>query len=211
MIGVDDYGFDALYIDWRVLAQGDPVPGVYYVDLQGQASIDVVDAQIDILTAALLAQDIHATTINRPKQSDAQAQQVAIFGVVFNATSLLMATLSMAVHERQKEIGVRRSIGATSVVIMGQFMLEGVLVGLLAWVLAAPLSVGLGAGLMDMLPFNYFSFSYPPYVLVWGVVGIVITAALVSLWPSIIASRKTVAISCVTSNRRVGRCRCASF
>ena len=86
-----------------------------------------------------------------------------------------------------------RSVGATSSAIIIQFLLEGVLVGALAWIAAAPLSVALGMGLMAVLPFDYLTFSYPPVVLVMGLGGVLVIAALASLWPSLMASRKTVA------------------
>lgn len=86
-----------------------------------------------------------------------------------------------------------RSVGATSLRIMAQFMVEGLLVGVLAWILAAPLSVGLGAGLMGLLPFDYLTFTYPPIVLLMGLIGIVVIAGVASIWPSVTASRKTVA------------------
>ncbi len=52
----------------------------------------------------------------------------------------LMGALSISVVERTREIGVMRSIGASSADIMGMFMLEGVLQGLLSWVVAVPIS-----------------------------------------------------------------------
>ncbi len=98
----------------------------------------------------------------------------------------------MAVYERQREIGVMRSIGAGSGTIMTQFLLEGILVGVFAWIAAAPLSYILGYGLSKVLPFTYVVFRYPPLLLVIGLVGVVMIAALASLWPSLGASRKTV-------------------
>jgi putative ABC transport system permease protein len=105
----------------------------------------------------------------------------------------LLATLSMAVFERQKEIGVMRSIGAGSFTIVIQFLLEGILVGIIAWIVAVPLSYFLGVGLADSLGFGAnFDFEYPPQVLVMGFVGIIIIATIASLWPSLSAARKTV-------------------
>jgi putative ABC transport system permease protein len=52
----------------------------------------------------------------------------------------LMSTMAMNVVERRREIGVMRAIGASSLTIVGMFVLEGMLVGGLSWLLAAPLS-----------------------------------------------------------------------
>jgi len=98
----------------------------------------------------------------------------------------------MSVFERQKEIGVMRSIGASSRTVAGQFLVEGILVGLAAWIIGAPLSYLLSKGLVAMLPFDIQNISYAPISLLVGLVGIVIIAAVASLWPSIRAARKTV-------------------
>jgi len=52
----------------------------------------------------------------------------------------LMGTLSINVVERRREIGVMRAIGATSAAIARIFVGEGILLGALSWLFAAPLS-----------------------------------------------------------------------
>jgi putative ABC transport system permease protein len=210
IIGIDDSDFEAIFIDWRTLAHmvdytddaGNPLPGQFYVVLEGSPSIEEVDAMIDVVSEQLSADGIQATYINQPAIAEIQAEQIDLFGVMFNITSGIMAlvgaiglmtTLSIAVFERQKEIGVMRSVGARSFTILSQFLTEGILVGVGAWIAAMPLSVALGFGFIGMLPFNFVDFTYPPQVLGLGFGGIVIVAAIASLWPSLIASRKTVA------------------
>jgi len=86
-----------------------------------------------------------------------------------------------------------RSIGAGSSTIITQFLVEGVLVGVLAWMIAIPLSYLLGNGLSTSLGFGEaFVFEYPPQVLLNGFLGIVIIAAVASIWPSLSAARSTV-------------------
>ena len=53
----------------------------------------------------------------------------------------LMGALWISVIERTKEIGVMRAIGALSRTIVGMFILEGVVQGLMSWALAVPLSL----------------------------------------------------------------------
>lgn len=53
----------------------------------------------------------------------------------------LMGALSIGVIERTKEIGVLRAIGARSRTILGIFVMEGVLQGLISWSIAIPLSI----------------------------------------------------------------------
>ena len=86
-----------------------------------------------------------------------------------------------------------RSIGAGSMTVVTQFLTEGIMVGIVAWIVALPLSVFLGVSLAGGLDFGEgFTFEYPPQITVVGLVGIIIIATIASLWPSISASRKTV-------------------
>ena len=61
---------------------------------------------------------------------------VALVGAI-----ALMGALSIGVIERTKEIGVLRAIGARSHTILGIFVMEGVLQGLISWLIAIPLSI----------------------------------------------------------------------
>lgn len=56
----------------------------------------------------------------------------------------LAGTLSINVLERRREIGVMRAIGASSPTIAGLFIGEGLILGLIAWVVAIPLSIPVG-------------------------------------------------------------------
>lgn len=61
---------------------------------------------------------------------------VAVVGAI-----ALMGALSIGVIERTKEIGVLRAIGARSHTILGIFVMEGILQGLISWLIAVPLSI----------------------------------------------------------------------
>jgi len=52
----------------------------------------------------------------------------------------LMGALSISVVERIKEIGVLRAVGARSHTVLGLFVMEGVLQGVLSWLVAVPVS-----------------------------------------------------------------------
>jgi putative ABC transport system permease protein len=56
----------------------------------------------------------------------------------------LGGTLSINVLERRREIGVMRAIGASTLTIAWLFIGEGLLLGLLAWLIAIPLSIPVG-------------------------------------------------------------------
>jgi putative ABC transport system permease protein len=108
----------------------------------------------------------------------------------------LMGTMSINVLERTREIGVLRAIGAPNRGVAQVFILEGITIGLLSWImgslLAIPMSQGLNAavgGAMMGVPLTY-SYSMPGLWL-WLVVVLVLSA-LASFIPSRNASRLTV-------------------
>jgi len=108
----------------------------------------------------------------------------------------LMGTMSINVLERSKEIGVMRAIGATSGKLVGIFIFEGILLGLVSALLAIPLSYP-GARLVSDAMGNML-FKMPMFfrysvngVFLWIVVMIVL-ATLASLWPALRAARLSV-------------------
>jgi putative ABC transport system permease protein len=108
----------------------------------------------------------------------------------------LMGALSISVVERTREIGVMRAVGGRSQIILGMFMLEGLLQGLLSWLLAVllsfsffrPLASALGQAMFGAnLDYRYDTGA----VLIW--LGIIlIIAALSSLLPARSATRISV-------------------
>ena len=63
----------------------------------------------------------------------------------------LTGTMTMNVVERSREIGIIRAIGATDAAVRRVFVGEGVVIGVLAWLAGAVLSIPLGRILSDML------------------------------------------------------------
>jgi putative ABC transport system permease protein len=108
----------------------------------------------------------------------------------------LMGTMSLNVLERTQEIGVMRAIGASDGAVRQVFMVEGILIGLISWLLGAGLALPLSKLLSDAvgLAFTKAPLSYTfslNGVLLWFVV-VVILAALASFLPARSASRLTV-------------------
>lgn len=100
----------------------------------------------------------------------------------------LMGALSISVVERTREIGVMRAIGARTPTILGMFMLEGVLQGLISWAVVVPISFVLGRPMAHALGVAIFDanldyrYNYSA-VLIW--LGIVLTiSALASILPA---------------------------
>jgi putative ABC transport system permease protein len=100
----------------------------------------------------------------------------------------LMGSLSISVVERVREIGVMRAIGARSGTIMGMFVMEGILQGLISWAIAVPLSFIMGrplsSGLGQVLFQANLDYQYNwEAVLTWLVV-IVVISTLASILPA---------------------------
>jgi putative ABC transport system permease protein len=107
-----------------------------------------------------------------------------------------MGALWINVIERTKEIGILRAIGAVSSKIMGMFMLEGVIQGLMSWMIAIPIAwvvTPLMANAMGQAMFQSqldFRFNWQA-VLVW--LGIVLViSVLASVIPAHHATRINV-------------------
>ncbi len=107
----------------------------------------------------------------------------------------LMGALSISVVERTKEIGVLRAIGARSRTIVGIFLMEGVLQGLLSCLVAIPASFFAGQPLAKTLGQVMFGASLD-YAYNWTAVAIWIGIMLViSALASILPARSATQIS----------------
>jgi putative ABC transport system permease protein len=108
----------------------------------------------------------------------------------------LMGALSISVVERTKEIGVLRAVGARTRTILGMFVMEGVLQGVISWLIAMPLSFLIAqpmASVLGKVMFNAdltFRFNYAA-VVVWLVIVLVIST-IASVLPARNATRISV-------------------
>jgi ABC-type antimicrobial peptide transport system permease subunit len=196
------FGFNDLTTITGVDTQGEPVPNGYYVTTSlDDPTPDQVDEVMDEANIAMLEQGIGARYVNLVLQSEVLTELIITNTSIIGAATLLigavgaiglLTTLSIAVLERQKEIGVMRSIGATSGVIGLQFVIEGLIVGFVSWVFSIPVSFMLARQLFKVLQLENVPFSYPPQALVIGLIGILLISAISSLGPSMSAARKTV-------------------
>lgn len=108
----------------------------------------------------------------------------------------LMSTMSINVVERGREIGVLRAVGATSTFVGGVFVVEGVLVGVLSWTIALPLSypgaLVFGNAIGYSLIRAPLSFSYSVGAGGLWLLIVVSLSALASLWPALRAAQVSV-------------------
>ncbi len=141
---------------------------------------------------------------------ETQEQANAQFGVltqVLMFMTILMAavgsigmsgTLSINVIERTREIGVMRAVGASSRDVGFVFTWEGLMLGVLSWLLAVPIGLLVGPKFVIALG-NVIDFPaeyYPAFHGVWIWLAIVVVLSVVASWaPARRATRISVSDS----------------
>lgn len=108
----------------------------------------------------------------------------------------LMTTMSLNVLERRREMGVLRAIGATPRIVWMMIVVEGLVIGLLSWTIAAvlawPVSKLIGDTLVRVMFRSGLDFTFEPVgLVVWLLISIALSA-VASFVPAWRASRATV-------------------
>lgn len=108
----------------------------------------------------------------------------------------LMGTMSLNVMERVREIGVMRAFGASSRIISRIVIIEGLLIGMMSWILAIGLSQPISNFLARTVGLSFMDYpmtatTSPGGILTWAAIVIVISIAA-SLFPALRAARLTV-------------------
>ena len=90
---------------------------------------------------------------------DGLRNAVVIVALILVVAAILLVanTIRLSAFNRRRETGIMRLVGASNFYIQLPFLLEGVIAGLLGWVLAAALLVGVKSLLLNNLQqyFNY--------------------------------------------------------
>lgn len=206
VIGIDNYRLVAAWANLTALSDatnGVASPDVLWLrfsddSLDGEAIADRGDA----IRELLLQDGIVSGYLNQVAIRENDEVMVETAGLVFNIASGVMAgigaiglvvVLSISVFERQREIGVLRSIGANSTAIALQFLIEGLLVGILSWAMGIPIALLLAEILKEALPIGQFGVAFQPIALLMGLTGAIVIAIVGSLGPALSAAQRTVA------------------
>lgn len=135
-----------------------------------------------------------------PKEAE---KQIAQFSLIFNAIlfgSALIAlivgglsiinTMVMSVSERKREIGLKKAIGAQTNAILGEYLLESSVIGLIGGLIGMCFGVALIAGLNKAGSVsNVRAFAVTPLVVFGPIVFAIILGALAGLFPALRAAR----------------------
>jgi putative ABC transport system permease protein len=164
------------------------------------------EALIDALRNVYQARHVEATYFQSASQ--VRQENLATFDIItylMLAMAILAAvvgsiglasTMAINVIERGREIGVMRAVGATAPAVIGILVVEGVLIGVLSWLLSAPISYpaaqifsrAIGAALLNT-PLD-FSFSLAGVAL-W-LAAVTVLSMLASLWPALRATKVSI-------------------
>ncbi|MGB2131301.1 MAG: lipoprotein-releasing ABC transporter permease subunit, partial [Marinobacterium sp.] len=110
--------------------------------------------------------------------------------IVFVAAFNIVSTLVMVVTDKQSDIAILRTMGATPGVILRVFMVQGILIGLIGTALGVALGVTLALTVTDLVAWveqllgiqflsaEVYFISYLPSELIWSDVGMITLAAL---------------------------------
>jgi putative ABC transport system permease protein len=121
------------------------------------------------------------------------ATMAVVIGVV--GSIALSGALSLSVLDRRREIGVMRAIGAASKDIAGLFIGEGLILGWLSWLIAAPLSIPAGKLLAQALGAamgGELVYQFTPAGLLYWLAIITVLSAAASWFPARGATRISV-------------------
>jgi putative ABC transport system permease protein len=189
-------------------AAGEPDSGTQVLVRTRSSALDDVKAITDELKDAFqkegMAIDFYTTSVKLEERAYVDNQFGTVVSMLLGLAMLvatvggigLMGALGISVVERRREIGVMRSIGASSRTIMVLFVMEGVLQGVISWILAVPLSFVLAQPLARALGQTMievdldYAFNFP-FVFVWLVVVLAISI-LASILPARDATRVSV-------------------
>jgi putative ABC transport system permease protein len=108
----------------------------------------------------------------------------------------LAGTMSLNVLERTREIGVMRSIGATSPMVGGIVVVEGMLIGFISWLLAIPCSIPISYLFNLIIGFAFFKrpldFSFSLTGLIIWLIIVILISVIASLLPARQAMKMSV-------------------
>ena len=201
-------GVPVAYTDYNSLAGAAGTPGyaeearVVGTD-HDPAAIKKLKASLEpVLTAAGLDVLNNESNADRDKTIQDHLKILTIFLMLMTAVFVtvgglsLTSTMSLNVLERRREIGVMRAIGASNHTVLSLIISEGLLIGLISWLLAIalalPLSLLIDAGLGQMMFRLNLILSYPALGVISWLAVTFFFSIVATVYPAWTAARLTV-------------------
>ncbi|UCF28913.1 MAG: ABC transporter permease [Chloroflexota bacterium] len=108
----------------------------------------------------------------------------------------LMGTMSINVLERTREIGVMRTIGAVDMVVMQSVVIEGLVIGMITWVIAIGMSYPISFALLQIIgqamAGSTFALILTPLGIVLWLAVVIALSIIASVMPARNAARLTI-------------------
>jgi len=193
---------DAVFVPYEEAArlwQDEPMSSIVAVRIRTGISVAETILRIN---AALARQGASMTPISTQALADNVQRTLGMVKTVLAsiaAISLLVGAVGMmntmytAVLERTREIGILKSVGAKDRQVLGIFLIDSGLMGLVGGVLGLGIGVALGfagtSALGELLGVTSFSPVFTPWLLLGGVGFSFVLGALAGAWPAWHASR----------------------
>lgn len=164
VVGIYDAGNmfnnDGVYIPLSTLQKlsdqtGDVTSAIVTIDSSDNlASVtDTIKNQLGSTADVTNSADIAAAT-TKPLESVANIALFSLIGAVVAGATIILLVMIMVVRERRREIGVMKAIGASSIVIMWQFVVEAITLTVIALVVGTGIGVAAATPLTNALISN---------------------------------------------------------
>lgn len=174
--------------------EGNPLPDTYIVSMKDLA---LFEQTLDEIRAVAGVEEVTYDAGTAEMLTRLRQVILAIGGSVIAlllAVSLfiIVNTIKLTVHNRRLEIYIMKSVGATDGFIRFPFVVEGMLVGLTAGVIAYGLVAALYHALLNNLNFDNPLLTLLPFSDLWGTLltGFLVGGVLVGICGSIISMGK---------------------
>ncbi len=164
-----------------------------------QTLIQRIDRQLE--DRGYMVQSIEAGETQRESATTAVNTLIIFLMIMALLTAFvgsigLMGTMSINVLERTREIGVMRTIGAVDAVVMQSVIIEGLVIGLITWIIAIGLSYPISSALLNIIGQAMAGSSFSLIFTFLGVfvwLGVVVVLSIIaSIMPARNAARLTI-------------------
>jgi putative ABC transport system permease protein len=192
--------FDTLAYETRAANQAQTV--LFTLDHHDPAYVAEISGELEKAFTELGADvSLVETTADTRANSQSQFMPVVIFLIVmaillaFIGGIGLVGTMSINVLERTREIGVLRAIGASDGSVRQIVMVEGIVIGIVSWLLGAVLAVPLGFILSSQVGYAMAKAPFTPQFSWLGVALWLVIALLLTTLATLLPARRAMRIS----------------